>query len=587
LIRSLHRLRLLAPILRPFLAQRLRVGFGVLATVAAATLLLSLPWLAGRALDAARLRDTARVTWLAAGFAAAAFAESALRYAARRLLVCASRRAEELLKGELIAKLTRMPLAALSFGRTGDLISRLTQDVELLRFVTGPLLLYGVQALVVVPGGIVLLAQSSLPIALGGAALLGVMVMTLRRLAGPIERKTAATQAALAAIATHAAERAVGIRVVAAFDLARDEDRSMERLAGTLAERGVAQARWNAAVNVVIHLAVELVILLGLWLGAIEVLEGRSTPGALLEFWAMLAIQLGPLMALGFVFSGFPRALAAGERLASIHGATPEADGGIPLTDGPLRIEVRDLRITVPSRDEPALDGLTFTLQPGRTLGIVGAVGSGKSTLLDVLLRFLDPPRGSVLVSGLDILDVRLADLRARFAVALQDPFLFSDSIADNIRFGAGDGDVDAAVRLADLTHDLEQMPDGANTVVGERGVTLSGGQRQRAALARAMLTDREVLVLDDTLSAVDHATESRILANLRRRSSGRTTILVSHRLSAVRHADSILVLERGRTLDHGTHDELIERCESYRRSWLAQQEQRALEPENPPAEGA
>lgn len=560
---------------------------GILATIAAAALLLSLPWLAGRALDAARLGATARVTWLAAGFAAAAIAESALRYAARRLLVCASRRAEEVLKGELVARITRMPLAALSFGRTGDTISRLTQDVELLRFVTGPLLLYGVQALVVVPGGILLLAQSSLPIALGGAALLCIMVVTLRRLAGPIERKTAATQAALAAIATHAAERAIGIRVVAAFDLAHDEDRSMERLAGTLAERGVAQARWNAAVNVVIHLSVELVILLGLWLGAIEVLEGRSTPGALLEFWAMLAVQLGPLMALGFVFSGFPRALAAGERLASIHDAAPEADGGLPLPDGPLRIEIRDLRIAVPSRDEPVLDGLSFTQEAGRTLGIVGAVGSGKSTLLDVLLRFVDPPRGSVLVSGLDILDVRLPDLRARFAVALQDPFLFSDSIADNIRFGTGSGDVEAAVRLADLTPDLEQMPEGANTVVGERGVTLSGGQRQRAALARALLTDREILVLDDTLSAVDHATESRILANLRRRSAGRTTLLVSHRLSAVRHADAILVLERGRALDLGPHDELIERCETYRRMWLAQQEQRALEPESPPAADA
>lgn len=574
-------------ILAAFFARPLPVTAGIASTVTAALVLLAMPVLAGRALDPARVADAAGVQRAALLFLACAAGEGTLRWLARRLLIGESRRAEESLKRAIERHVVRLPVASVDAARTGDLLSRMSQDVELLRFVTGPLLLYGTQALIVVPGGIALVMRSSTAVAIGAGLLFAVMAIGLRWLGPRIERRSDAAQQALAAIAEHTSERAVGIRVVQAFHRLLAEDRAMTAKASEVAERGYAVARLQALVDLVIHVAVELVVLLGLAVGAIEVARGASTPGALLEYWALLGVQLGPLMALGFVFGGLPRAFAAGHRVEAIFANPRETVLGGTLPAGPGRLEVRGLTWSHPGAASPVLQDVSFTLEPGTTLAIVGTVGSGKSTLVDLVMRLREPPRGAVFLDGHDVLDLAPAALRAHFAVALQDPFLFSDTIAANVRFGADDADVAAAVADAGLGPDLAALAAGVETVVGERGVTLSGGQRQRVALARALASRRPVLVLDDTLSAVDHATESRILANLRARHlSGRTAIVVTHRLSAARHADRILVLEAGRVAAFGPHAELVRSCTTYAATWRSQREQSALEGETVDARG-
>lgn len=576
---SAERLRPVRRILAAFFARKAPVACGVLATVSGALALLSMPVLAGQALDAARTGDASLVEWCAIAFLVAAAVEGTLRWTARRLLIGESRRAEEELKRAIQRHVVRLPVTTIDAARTGDLLSRMSQDVELLRFVTGPLLLYGAQALVVVPGGLVLIFRSSTAVALGAGLLFAVMAFGLRWLAPRIERRADAAQAALAKIAEHAAERAVAIRVVQAFHRFAAEDRSMKARAADLAERGYAVAKLQSLVDLLIHVAVELVVLLGLAVGAVEVARGRSTPGALLEYWALLGVQLGPLMTLGFVFGGLPRAFAAGRRVEEIFDWPAETIRGSALPKGHGRLTVRDLSWSHPGGATPVLTSVSFELEPGTTLAIVGAVGSGKSTLLDLILRLREPPPGTIFLDGQDVLEIAPKALRARFAVALQDPFLFSDSIAANVRLGADDADVAAASADAGLAPDLLAMPDGLATVVGERGVTLSGGQRQRVALARALASGRQVLVLDDTMSAVDHATESRILANLRARHlSDRTAIVVTHRLSAARDADRILVLDGGRVTGFGTHAELVATCPIYATTWRRQREHDALE---------
>jgi ATP-binding cassette subfamily B protein len=571
----------LGRIWRPYLARPAVVVGGVLAAALGAALLLALPVAAGLVLDAARAGDGSAVTRHALWFGAAALAEAGFRYLARRLLIGASRRAEEGLKNRLVRHILRLPIGWFDRARAGDLVSRLTQDVEALRFTTGPALLYGVQALVVLPGGIALVLDTSPWLGLAATLCFAAMFAALRALAPALRRESWAVQDALGAIAERAGEVFGAIRLIQAAHRIAAENRAMGERSAAHLRHGVALARTQARTNLAIHLAGELVLLAGLGFGALAVGTGGATPGELLEFYALLGVQVAPLMALGFVLGGLPRALGAAERVEEVLRVEREARGGDAPGPDP-RIEVRGLTFAHPGSRQPVLRDVSLTIEPGQTVGLCGAVGSGKSTLLQLLLRLYDPPRGTVLLDGRDVLDLDPDALRRRFAVALQDPFLFRDRIAENVRFGSEGADVAAAVRDAGLEPDLDALPSGLETVVGERGATLSGGQRQRVALARALAADRSVTMLDDVLSAVDQHTERQVLGKLRARLAGRTVLIATHRLSAVRDADRIVFLERGRVLATGRHEELLARCPPYRRAWRAQCEAAALGEEGP-----
>ena len=523
--------------------------------------------------------------------AALAVGDGLLRFAGRHQLINASRHMEARLKSDLTAHLQRLPIAWFDQARTGDLLSRLTQDVELLRFVTGPSLLYGTTSLFLVPGGIWVMLSFS-PLVAGAAALaFTVMLVGIVRLMPAMQRHSKAVQESIAAVSQRAAENFAGIRVLLAFARGDLELAKIHALSDEYVDHNIDLARLRARFNLLVHGCREFVVILVVVLGAVEVARGAMTVGELLSFLALLGAMIWPLIAIGWIFATWHRAVAAADRIEEIFAAEPEprletSPAARPAADGSspsLRFE--HLTFSHAGALTPALRDVSIEVPAGQKVGFVGPVGSGKSSLLAVLLRFYDPPRGTVFVDGVDVLDLDPAALRARFALAPQDPFLFSDTLAGNIAFGAPpavrDDDADlvpAAARAAALDQDREAFPDGWQTIVGERGVTLSGGQKQRTALARAFAANRDALLLDDALSAVDHATEARILERLDGARGTRTTLVVAHRLSIVRDADVIFVLESGRVTAHGTHDELVARPGFYANTWRRQREESRLE---------
>ncbi len=569
------------------LQQRRQVLIGLLCVPAAATLLLWMPVVLGQAIDGLRDPDqgAANLTQSCLLFAGLALAEMLLRFVARHQLINASRRMEEQIKTDLLAHISRLPIAWFDRARTGDLISRATQDVELLRFVTGPALLYGGQAVVIVPGGIYMMLSLSPLVAAAALLTFGGLFVGMRLLLPRLHRSSAAVQAAIGVISQRAAEDFAGIRVLLAFGRASGETATMRDLCQAYLGHNMDMARLRALINLLIHSMRDSVVLAVLVLGALEAIAGHLTIGELLQSLALLGAMVWPMLATGWLLATFHRAAAAADRLEQIFAVEPEAAGGqmVPLRG---QIEVRDLSFTYEGETSPALANLSFELEPDRKLGIVGPVGSGKSTLLALLVRLYDPPRGTMFVDGIDVLDIDPRALRQAFAFAPQDPFLFSDTIAGNIEFGvdaaAGNDPMPTAgaVHAADLEVDLSGFDDGLQTVVGERGITLSGGQKQRVSLARALASQRRTLVLDDSLSAVDHGTERRILERLATLRGLHTVLVVAHRLSAVRDADLILVLDRGELRESGRHDELLGRSGFYAETWRRQSESQALERE-------
>ena len=577
-LRSLHRafgrsFRLLRP-------HRATVAVGLLLVPVHAAVTLWMPRLLGQTLDLLSGGEGAQqlgtTCLLLLGLAAV---EAASRFTSRKLLIDASREVERDLKDDLVAHLQRLPATWHDRARTGDLTSRMTQDVELLRFVVGPVLLHGGSMLCVLPGGLVLMLSMDVPVALASLSALLFVLVAMRFVVPRLHTWSKRSQEAIADISQQAQEDFAGVRVVQQFDRVPRELAAMATRNRRYLLANLRQVRLRSQLNALMHSTSGVVTLGVLLVGGHQVVGGHITVGELFQFLGYLALMTFPLQILGWTVSMMPRAYAAGGRVEELFEATPEPEHGArPQLRGDL--EVRDLTFTYPGAERPALRGVSFSLRAGQKLGLIGPVGSGKSTLLALLLRLYDPPRGAVFVDGHDVLDLAPATLRALFAYAPQEPFLFSDTLAANVAFGAEGADParrDAAVAAAALDQDLPQLAEGLQTVVGERGVTLSGGQKQRVSLARAVLSDRPALLLDDTLSAVDPGTERRILAGLRRARAGRTVIAATHRLSVTADADLILVLDQGAVAARGTHEALLARPGGYATAWRLQTEARAL----------
>jgi ATP-binding cassette subfamily B protein len=383
-----------------------------------------------------------------------------------------------------------------------------------------------------------------------------------------IHRRFEAIQAQLSEVSAVVQEALSGVRVVRAYGQEGYEIARFSAANEEYVSRNQVLIRLQGLYYPSLSLFLGLGSLLVLWLGSREVIRGRITLGEFVAFNAYLVMLSWPMIAFGWVTNMLQRGLASWKRMLDVLDAPADiGDGQVTPRGRAARldgeIEIRDLVFTYPGSDTPVLDHVSLRIGRGQTVAFVGATGSGKSTLISLLPRLHEPPPGTVLVDGVDVLEIPIASLRGAIGFVPQEPFLFSDTIADNIAFGvAHDEGIEPrmvqAAAVSRLDQDVESFPAGYQTVVGERGITLSGGQKQRTALARALMTDPKILVLDDALSAVDTYTEEEILSRLRDVMRQRTSIIVSHRVSTVRAADRIFVLANGRIAERGRHEELI-----------------------------
>jgi ATP-binding cassette subfamily B protein len=507
-------------------------------------------------------------------------------WAQRLLLVGTSRRVERDLKRDLFAHVERLPIATFDKTRTGDLLSRLTSDVEAVRFVVGPGPMYVLGTAVLLPLALVTMLDLSVSVSLVAVAPLLLIMLAVRLQAPGIMRRSRAVQDRIGDLSARAQESFAGARVVRAYATEDIEVDAFSNANQALVKETLGLARRRALLTSSVYLLGGLAKLAVLVYGGRQLIAGEIGFGDLVAFLGYVSLLIWPMISVGWVVSALQRAAAAIQRIDEIMSEPPERD---VLTEPRVEpegfegaIHVEGLTFTYPGAAEPALVDVNLEAPAGSTLALVGPVGAGKSTVLSLLTRTYEPPVGTVRLDGHDVTRIPLTRLRKAYAAVPQDAFLFSDTIYGNLAYAA-EGELArelavTASSVAGLEADLESFPRGLDTMVGERGVTLSGGQKQRATLARAILRRAPVLLLDDALSSVDTHTEARILEELEGEMRRRTTVIVAHRLSTVRNADRIAVLQDGRVTEAGTHAELLDRGGWYARTWANQRLEAELE---------
>lgn len=552
------------PRVRPF---RGPLAVATLALVASAALGLVFPQVVRHLLDAAFIEgDRSQLDGIALGLLGVFAVQAVLNYVQTYHLTAVGERAVASLRSDLFGRLLEFPPGFFADRRTGELTSRLTSDIAVLQGVLSHQIAEFARQLLSLAGGVVLLtlmqprltltALAVTPVVIGSAVLFG---RRLRRISTGVQDRLAG--------ATAVAEEAISqIRTVQGFVQERAERRRYDHEIGRVVETALARARVRASFFGVITLSTFGGIVVVLWQGGRLVLEGQLTPGALVSFLLYTITIAAAVGAMVGFFTSYQEAVGAADRVFELleHPvAVADAADPVPLPR-PIRgaLEFRDVSFTYGAAGgRQALTRVTLSLAPGEVVALVGRSGAGKSTLVSLLLRFWDPTAGSIHLDGIDLRRLRLADLRGAIGVVPQDPALFSGTVAENIAYarpGAGREAVEAAARAAHAHEFIVTLPAGYDTVVGERGVKLSGGQRQRIAIARAVLKDPAILVLDEATSSLDTESEHLVADALERLLVGRTTLIIAHRLSTVRRAHRVVGLDQGRIVESGTHAELL-----------------------------
>jgi len=534
-------------------------------TLAYVACFVAIPVMLGRAIDAIGTESRAELAGRALWIAVVALLSGTLRYFSRTLVFDAGRAIEYEIRNDLFAHLQRLPQSFYFARRTGDLMSRCVNDLNSLRLLLGPGLLNVVQTPIMLVVVLVAMAAIDWQLTLLVLAPYFLFVFIARAFGHAMYRANIAVQEGLAELSNQLQETISGIAVVKAYAMERVTARRFALANRELFRRHLGLVRVNAGMPAITGLLPALGMGMVLLVGGYKIMNGALTKGQFMTFSVYIWNLTFPTFIMGWVFALVQRGSAAMQRIDEVLATEPSiADHPEAVPVDALRgeVEFRGLTFVYPGGErEPALREVSLHVPAGSSLGVVGPVGSGKSTLASVIPRLYEVPDGRVFIDGIDVNRIPLRALRKSIAMVPQDSFLFSMSLAENIAYGLPEPDarrVAEATERAQLSKDLAELPHGLATLVGERGVMLSGGQRQRAALARALALDPAILILDDTLSSVDAATEEAIQRELEKLFEGRTVVIISHRISSVRDCDRIVVLEEGAISESGTHKELL-----------------------------
>jgi ATP-binding cassette, subfamily B, multidrug efflux pump len=563
----------------PYLARyRRSFTIGFLCIIAATGIQQLSPWVLKHAIDDLAAGVTrGKLAYYALLLLGLAIVGGLFRFLMRRIIIGISRHLEYDLRNDFFRHLELFSLSFYQANRTGDLMSRATNDLNAVRMMIGPSVMYSASTILTFVIAITMMLTIDPWLTLVALVPLPFVSISVKVFGSAIHRRFEAIQAQLSDISAVVQEALSGVRVVRAYGQEGAELERFRRANEEYVDRNRGLIRLQGLFYPSMTLFLGFGALLVLWQGSREVIQGRISIGGLVAFNAYLVMLAWPMIAFGWVTNMMQRGLASWKRMLHVLEQQPSIVDPGGSSDGMLEfqppftaslaghIEFRD--VTFAYNGRRVLDGISAVIEPGQTVALVGATGSGKSTLISLLPRLHDPQPGTVFIDGMDVRDMPFAVLRSAIGFVPQEPFLFSDTLGENVAFGPAvasrsaeerDRAVQAAAAVARLDKDVADFPRGYATTVGERGITLSGGQKQRTALARAVALDSRILILDDALSAVDTYTEEEILSRLRGVMKQRTSIIVSHRISTVRDADQILVLDNGRIAERGTHDALV-----------------------------
>ena len=555
----------LRKLLKFFKPYKLSLVVGIVCIMAGVIFNVTVPLIIGRAIDA----NWTSITWSRLIVAAlkvlgASVMSGIFLFLQRRILIGMSRHIEYDLRNDFYARLVDQPLSFFHEHRTGDLMARSTNDLAAVRQLAGPMIMYSLQTVFVVVVIIPILFSISWKLTLLLFVTMPLVSLTVKFFGQQVHTRFQQIQNFFAQITARAQENFTGVRVVRAYAQEGAEIEAFNQLNWDYAQKNLGLVRIDAVMRPLMMFLIGFGFILIVWAGVPMAVRGEITVGQFFEINMYLFRLIWPLIAIGYVVNLYQRGTASWKRMQAIANIKPAiADTSHVTPQPPIegKIEFRNLTFRYHADSQPVLRDIDLVIAAGQTIAFVGRTGSGKSTLVNLVPRILEAPPGTVLIDDVMVANYPLQQLRSAIGYVPQETFLFSNSLAKNIAFGVDSAErdqIERAAEVAGLDTDVREFPEGFDTLVGERGITLSGGQKQRTAIARAVLREPKILILDDALSSVDTYTEERILSQLRGVMRQRTSIIVSHRISTVRHADLICVLDEGRIIERGTHDELL-----------------------------